>query len=326
MQLFGYEITTLIWYFIIYSFLGWCVEVVYCTVNSGRVENRGFLDGPVCPIYGWGMLLVILLIRVCGYQNVTDCASPILFFGGMILASSIELLAGWIMMKLFHMRWWDYSQRPFNIGGYICLQFSLAWGLASLLTVKLIHIPLTHLIEGRFFSGVYCLPMLAACALVYLIDLFMTVRRIMGINRSLERFEEVSLHLHEVSEELSQKLGTKALEVDQRIGEERVQGALAKAELMDHSKELRELAYKLDSMKEAYESHKDAGRLAHEAKLRRMTELEEELEAIFHSFEGNRFLGIRKIMHIQRMRQNERVVKIWNWHIRQENKEKDEPK
>lgn len=304
MQLFGYDYTILLWYFIVYSFLGWCVEVVYCTVNSGRVENRGFLDGPVCPIYGCGMLLVLMLIRVSGYQEVVDCPAPILFVGGMILASSIELFAGWLLMKLFHMRWWDYTMRPFNIGGYICLQFSLAWGLASVLTVKLVHIPLTHIIEGRFFSGIYCLPMLATCIAVYSIDFFATVWRIIGINRSIERFEEVNYRLHEISEELSQKLGTRALELEQRIDEERLQGALAKAELLEHSKELRELEYKLDSMRSALEE-----------KRAKHKELEEELEQIFHSFEGNRFLGIRKIMHIQRMRRNERVQRIWDWHL-----------
>lgn len=271
---FGYEITILIWYFIVYSFLGWCVEVIYCTVNSGRVENRGFLDGPVCPIYGCGMLLVLMLIRISGYQEVIDCPVPILFVGGMVLASSIELFAGWLLMKLFHMRWWDYTMRPFNIGGYICLQFSLAWGLASVLTVKLVHIPLTHIIEGRFFSGVYCLPMLVACIAVYTIDFIATVKRIIGINRSIARFEEVNQHLHEISEELSQKLGTRALEMEQHIDEERVQRALAKMEL------------------------------------------EDELEQIFKTFEGNRFMGIRKIMHIQRMRRNERVQRIWDWHLK----------
>lgn len=382
MSILGYELTTLIWYFIIYSFLGWCVEVIYCTVNSGTVENRGFLDGPVCPIYGFGMLLVIMLIRSCNFEQVTDCPTPVLFFGGMILASSIELLAGWVMMKLFHMRWWDYTGRPFNIGGYICLQFSICWGLGSVLTVKLVHIPLTGIIEGNFFSGVYCLPMLVVCMIIYAIDFLMTVKRVVGINRSIARFEEVSLRLHDVSEGLSQKLGNKALEMDQKIGEERVQGALAKAELLDRSKELRELSYRLDSMKEMtgsnlqkmkdfeaestqkvkdfgkdniqkmkdfgegsvqkmkdfgegsvqkvkdfgegnvrklidFEKENEAVLKSLEAEqLRRKKELEAELEAILKSFQGNRFFGIRKIMHIQRLESNERVQKIWNWHIK----------
>ncbi|MCQ2552683.1 MAG: putative ABC transporter permease [Clostridia bacterium] len=278
MQIVGYNISNILWYFMIYSVLGWCLEVIYCTVNSGTVENRGFLDGPVCPVYGFGMVLIIFIIRAAGFEDVRDCPNALLFFGGMILASSVELLAGWGLMKLFRMRWWDYSDKPFNIGGYICLKFSIYWGLGSLLVINLVHIPLTNIIEGSFFSGHYCYPMLIACVGVYVIDLLCTVRNIVGINNSIDRFEELNKKLGELSEELSQKLGTRALEVDQIIDE------------------------------------------AKDERAQLIREWEEEKEEIFKEFEGNRFMGIRKIMHIQRIRRNERVQRIWDWHLKKHNK------
>ena len=115
-----YEIMLL---FFIYSFLGWCVEVAFVAVTTGKVVDRGFLNGPVCPIYGCGMVGVLIILLPVK-NNVW-----LLFLGGMIICSTVELFGGWILDKIFHMRWWDYSEKPFNIGGYICLPFSIMWGI-----------------------------------------------------------------------------------------------------------------------------------------------------------------------------------------------------
>lgn len=119
--------------FFIYSFCGWCIEVAFVAVTVGKVENRGFLNGPICPIYGCGMLSVLAaLMPVRGKWFL-------LFLGGMIICSAVELFGGWILDKIFHMRWWDYTDKPFNIGGYICLGFSIMWGIAVLFAVKFAH-------------------------------------------------------------------------------------------------------------------------------------------------------------------------------------------
>ena len=108
-------------YFLLYSFLGWCSEVVYVTATSGKLVNRGFLNGPVCPIYGFGVVAVLWLLHPLE-DNLL-----LLFFAGGAVASAVELVGGWALFKLYHTRWWDYTQHPFNIGGYICLQYSLMW-------------------------------------------------------------------------------------------------------------------------------------------------------------------------------------------------------
>ena len=102
--------------FILYSFLGWCGETVYCSLGQRRLcEKRGFLNGFLCPIYGHGALLVL-------YALHGGCESPLLtFLFGMLLTSAVEYVTSYYMEKLFHMRWWDYSHYRFQINGRVCL-------------------------------------------------------------------------------------------------------------------------------------------------------------------------------------------------------------
>ena len=129
----GFSLYHILAFFLIYSCLGWCVEVVYAAATTGQLVNRGFLNGPVCPIYGFGMILVLF------------CLTPLeddlllLYLGGVILPSALELVGGWALYKLYRTRWWDYTDKPFNIGGYVCLEFSLMWGLGAMVMVKVIH-------------------------------------------------------------------------------------------------------------------------------------------------------------------------------------------
>lgn len=131
------------WYFLIYSFGGWALEVVYHAVACGKVINRGFLNGPVCPVYGFGVLSVFAMMNTfqgSGYQ-LND---GMIFLFGVILATAVELIAGWLLDVCFHARWWDYSNKPLNFHGYICLEFSLIWGVAILLVVKVFQSFVEH--------------------------------------------------------------------------------------------------------------------------------------------------------------------------------------
>ena len=123
----------LLFYFAIYSFAGWCGEVVFATVRHGKFVNRGMLHGAYCPIYGFGLITVIV------------CLTPIkdswllLFAGSAVLTTVLEFITGFVLDKLFGRRWWDYSDKKFNIGGYICPQFTVVWGLACLLIMKVVQ-------------------------------------------------------------------------------------------------------------------------------------------------------------------------------------------
>lgn len=120
--------------FIAYSTIGWCGEMLYCSVPKGRLcEKRGFLNGFLCPIYGCGALLVLYALHG-GFQN------PLLtFLGGLVLTSSLEYFTSWLMEKLFHMRWWDYSHYKYQINGRVCLLNSICFALACVALCHLLH-------------------------------------------------------------------------------------------------------------------------------------------------------------------------------------------
>lgn len=119
--------------FIFYSFLGWCIESFGSIAYKGHFINRGFLIGPICPVYGFGFLLIYYLLR--GYLS----APIILFCMSVIICSSLEYFTSWIMEKLFNARWWDYSNRRFNINGRICLDNSALFGVLSFIIMYNIH-------------------------------------------------------------------------------------------------------------------------------------------------------------------------------------------
>ena len=215
-----YSIYQLLWLFLIYSFLGWCVEVSFVAVTSGRVVNRGFLNGPVCPIYGVGMLGALLLLEPVSGNLL------LLFLLGMLLCTLVELIGGWVLEWAFHTRWWDYSDEPFNLGGYICLRFSIMWGLAVTFAVRLIH-PL-------IFAMVNWIPMLPGGILLGLLyglftaDFVLTLITVIGLRKQLGELERVGKALHAVGDTISDRVGNSALAADAKLesakqaGQERV--------------------------------------------------------------------------------------------------------
>lgn len=128
-----YDLNQLLAFFIFYSVVGWCVEVIYHAVTTGRFINRGFLNGPVCPIYGFGATIVVLAL------TPLQDSLLLLYFGSVLLTSALEFLTGFVMEKIFHQRWWDYTDEHFNIMGYVCLRFSLMWGFGCVFVMKLIQ-------------------------------------------------------------------------------------------------------------------------------------------------------------------------------------------
>ncbi len=120
-------------YFFLYSFVGWVCECVYCGLPAKKFINRGFLAGPICPIYGSGAVLVIALLEPISHSIL------LLFVLGAILTSVVEYVTSWGMEKLFHMSWWDYSTYPFNLNGCVCLKNSTLFGLMSVLLIRFVH-------------------------------------------------------------------------------------------------------------------------------------------------------------------------------------------
>ena len=260
-----YNVYQLLLLFLIYSFLGWCVEVSFVAVTTGRVVNRGFLNGPVCPIYGVGMLGALLLLEPVSGNLV------LLFFLGMLLCTLVELIGGWILEKAFHTRWWDYTDKPFNLGGYVCLGFSIMWGFAVTFAVRLIH-PL-------IFSLVCWLPHLLGWILIgvlyalFLTDFVLTLITVVGIRKQLGELERVGQALHTVGDTISDRLGNSALAADAKLESAKIAGQ----ERMAESKEKLELVK--ESSKErlelARESSKEKLELARESSQRKFAESKE---------------------------------------------------
>ncbi len=207
----NYSIYELLCLFLIYSFLGWCVEVSFVALTTGQVVNRGFLNGPVCPIYGVGMLGVLVLLA-----PVADDL-PLLFLGGLLLCTAVELAGGWILEKVFHTRWWDYSDRPLNLGGYVCLSFSLMWGLAVTFVVRLVHPFLFSLVE--WLPHTLGVVLLIALYGLFTADLIVTLVTIIGLKKRLGELDRVAEALSAVGDSISERLGSTALAADARLDE-----------------------------------------------------------------------------------------------------------
>ena len=221
----GFTLYQILAYFLVYSCLGWCLEVVYAAATTGQIVNRGFLNGPVCPIYGFGMVIVLFVLTPFEHSTLA------LYIGGVILPSALELVGGWALYKLYHTRWWDYSDKPFNIGGYICLEFSLLWGVGTLVMMKAIHPTIAGLVElVPPFIGFLLMCFLYA---VYAADVVVTAVAASDLARELDALENVADSIHAVSDAMTQLLGTTTLTADKKLDEGRLQFKLAAAEARD---------------------------------------------------------------------------------------------
>ncbi|MCI9159348.1 MAG: hypothetical protein HFF55_10160 [Lawsonibacter sp.] len=213
----------LFWIFFLYAFLGWCTEVSYAALVTGTFVNRGFLNGPVCPVYGFGVVIVL------------NCLTPLadnlllLFLGSVALTSALEWFTGFVLEKLFHQRWWDYSDEPFNLSGYVCLRFSIAWGFACMFVVKLLH-P-TVLLFIRLIPKPLGVVLLFVLGTGMAVDLTATVATIVKLNRRLARIDELATKIKEASNEFGENLADRVLDAAER-------GA-------DWKEELDELSFKL---------------------------------------------------------------------------------
>lgn len=169
--------------FLVYSFLGWLCETIYCSIGQKKFVNRGFLNGPLCPVYGFGAVAVLLFLRPVRENLV------LLFLCGMILTSVIEYITGFALEKLFAAKWWDYSSYRFNIHGRVCLRNSLMFGVLSVVAARLIDPVVQGMIQTLpFEASVACC---AVFGVLLLTDLTVTVRTILDLNGTLKQLQQL---------------------------------------------------------------------------------------------------------------------------------------
>lgn len=185
--------TDLVLYFFLYSFIGWVMETILCSILEKHFVNRGFLNGPICPIYGCGVLLILLcLTPVKDRISALWLALLVVFVVGVVLASVLEYVTSWLMEKLFHARWWDYSTHKFNLNGRICLDTSLAWGVLSILLVYLIQPGLATLVGMLYGLSAVLPPILAAlCGAAFVVDVVFSVKAAISLRELLEQLEKM---------------------------------------------------------------------------------------------------------------------------------------
>lgn len=126
--------------FYIYCFIGWCFESAYVSIQTKKLVNRGFMRGPFLPLYGSGAVMM-LVVTIPFRENLL-----LTYLAGAVGASILEYCTGAIMEALFKVRYWDYSNHPFNIHGHVCLGATLLWGLFTVLMVNVLHAPIENLL------------------------------------------------------------------------------------------------------------------------------------------------------------------------------------
>lgn len=198
------QVYFLILYFFTYGFLGWCTEVAYATTKQKRFVNRGFLNGPICPIYGIGVSVVIYFLTPVSENLI------FLYLASTVLVTVLEGLTGYFMDRIFHHKWWDYSNQPLNIGGYVCLIFSLVWGVACVVIVKVIHPVIHHVLA--LLPVTAGIIMIAFLLVILFADLYVTASGILKFNRQLEMMERIADELKELSDRLGETIHENVME------------------------------------------------------------------------------------------------------------------
>ena len=257
----------LVWIFIIYAFFGWCTEVSYAALDTGKFVNRGFLNGPYCPIYGCGIVIVVTILTPLK-ENLL-----LLFAGSVLLTTTLEFLTGYILEKAFHNKWWDYSDKPFNVKGYICLKFSILWGLACTFVMEILHPAIYKLITWiPFVPGVILLTILMG---IFAVDCCITVSTILKFNRHLKIMEELAASIHRLSDEIGENIY------------ENVSDILERSEQFqeDHAEFIEKITETTETTRTRISQTTEAARVrlldVREEKQRQLAELREKYEKLF---------------------------------------------
>ena len=235
----------LLTFFYIYAFLGWGVEIAYHALKTGHLVNRGMLAGPVCPIYGAGMLMLVVFMEP--FHN----SWLLSFIGAVVICTILEFIVGWVLRQLFHTQWWDYSKEPFNIAGLICLRFSLAWGAGGTFFVKVVHPVIADVVD--------CLPSLllivvdSAATVLILVDLVVTVSGIMHLQRQNALLMDIETQMRKASADIGADITDATLGAQKRL--EPVQSKFSEWQTMNRS-ELKEHRAAFEKRLQAFDARR----------------------------------------------------------------------
>lgn len=231
-----YTFSTWLFFFYLYCFLGWLWETCYVSVRKAKWVNRGFIHGPFLPIYGSGAI-VVLIFTLHFRTN-----AGLVFLTGMTSATLLEYFTGVAMERMFHVRYWDYSNQPLNLNGHICVLSSLAWGAFSVLLTLYMHNPIERLVLSMNQN---LLEFIVFLLTVYIsIDMAQSVREafnlkelLVGLESSSEEFRHLQKGIEVVyafyGSELKEKSEAGLKKINSAFGAGKEKGENVKAGIME---------------------------------------------------------------------------------------------
>ena len=178
------DILKILTYFILYSFLGWIMESIFRSICEKKLINTGFLKGPLCPIYGMGAIIMILIL------NNFKSNVLVLFIISLIVLTIWEYVVGYLLEKIFKTKYWDYSDHKFNFQGRICLTNSIYWGVLGVVFVKYIH-PFIQNVINKVNQDVL-IYVISVCMAIFIIDAITTIVKIKNIKSTLEKIKNIN--------------------------------------------------------------------------------------------------------------------------------------
>ncbi len=222
--------------FYAYCFLGWCFESTVVSVQQRRFVNRGFLRGPMLPIYGFGAT-ILLHVSLPLYDRPVE-----LFLASMVAATVFEYVVGVLMETLFKVKYWDYSSHRFQFQGRICLQSSLCWGFLGLILARAIHPPVETIVVWLPLWGLIVVDVLLSAA--FISDVAVSVRTALDLARVLEELDKLREQGAELREQLSETALVQLTKLSYRVDEARGEWS----EKMDEARE--QLTERVDEARE----------------------------------------------------------------------------
>lgn len=256
-------------FFYIYCFFGWIFESTYVSLKQHHFVNRGFLRLPMLPLYGTGAVMM-LWVSLPVKDNLL-----LVYCSGVVAATLLEYVTGYVMERLFKVRYWDYSSQKFNLHGYICLTSSIAWGFLTILMTEVIHKPIERFVLNLPPSLEWCLlGIVSGC---FVMDTIQSTREALSLAKTLESVAKLRADL----EEMQVQLALLKAETEQNIENAKEELRASVAESVEAHKEM--VSARREALEEAVAAHREelaeAVEAHKEAVAARREELSEAVEA-----------------------------------------------
>ena len=232
-------------FFSVYSMIGWLCESIYCSIPQKRWINRGFLNGPFCPVYGFGALLILAVLSPLLGVFEFPLELIVLFFTATLLTSVLEYVTSVLLEKLFHTSWWDYSNHKYQIHGRVCLMNSLLFGVMSTLVLEVLHPLSSSLLIA--IPRIVSFPLAGGLFVYFILDGTVTTIGILRMNGKLAQLQTI---LDEIRERTAAVAETNLAGLEHSLDELRDKADEFKSEtLLSLRQALEELRLKTDDVK-----------------------------------------------------------------------------